>query len=241
MATTTSLFPFSISEKSNDCLKLIPFNPDKHGDRFFDLSSPHPSIYSHIPIDAIDSAVAFKKVFLEGPPTGILSFSNPESFSFAIIDKTRAPSPEDPEGELAGTVSFTRTSPVHLCTEVGFIVILPPYQHTHVARNAVGLFLQLALNPLEQGGLGLRRVDWRASTSNLASAKLAEKMGFTRVGILPWHIRYVKGKLNGKIGNGKALPPGSDPEDVWRDTVKYCLTWDQWEDGVREKVQKIMD
>ncbi|KAJ5662498.1 Acyl-CoA N-acyltransferase [Penicillium maclennaniae] len=194
-----------------------------------------------MPVGPFDSAIAFKEAFLEGPSTSILSFSNPESLAFAIIDKTRAPSPEDSEGELAGTVSFIRTSPVHLCTEIGFIVILPPYQRTHVARNAVGLALQLALNPVERGGLGLRRVDWRASTSNLASAKLAEKMGFRRVGIVPWHIRFVKGKLKGKIGNGKELPPGSDPEDVWRDTVNYCLTWDQWEDGQREKGRNMMD
>ena len=74
-------------------------------------------------IDAIDSAGALKKALLEGSPTSILSFSNPKSFAFAIIDKRRAPSPEDPEGELVGTVSFIRTSPVHLCTEIGFIVI----------------------------------------------------------------------------------------------------------------------
>ena len=121
------------------------------------------------------------------------------------------------------------------------IILLIQYQRTQVARNGVGLALQLALNPLERGGLGLRRVDWRAYTSNLASAKLAENMGFSCVGIVPWHIRYVKGKLKGKIGNGKEFPPGSGPEDAWRDTVKYCLTWDQWEDGVREKIQKIMD
>jgi RimJ/RimL family protein N-acetyltransferase len=241
MATTTSTFPFSIKEKSNDTTKLIPFNPYKHGDTFFKLSSPHPEIYSHMPVGPFNSATDFKREFLESPSTSILSFSNPESLAFAIIDKTRAPSAEDPEGELAGTVSFIRTSPVHLCTEIGFIVVLPPYQRTHVAKNAVGLALQLALDPPERGGLGLRRVDWRASTSNQASAKLAEKMGFEYVGTVPWHIRFVKGKLLGKIGNGKELPPGSDPEDVWRDTVNYCLAWDRWEESVREKVQKIMD
>lgn len=105
----------------------------------------------------------------------------------------------------------------------------------------MGLALQLALDTPERGGLGLRRVDWRASTSNFASAKLAEKMGFERVGVVPWHIRFVKGKLKGKIGNGKVSPPGTDPEDVWRDTVNYCLAWDRWGGGVGEMVQKIMD
>lgn len=238
---TGSIFPFSINGISNDRIKLIPFDPERHGDTFFNLSSPYPEIYSHMPVGPWDSANDFKREFTEGPSNGIISFSNPESFTFAIIDKTRAPSPEDPEGELAGTMSFIRTSPTHLCTEVGFVVILPPYQRTHVARNAVGLVLHLALESPERGGMGLRRVDWRASTSNLASSKLAEKMGFERVGVVPWHIRFVKGKLRGKIGNGKELPPDCDPDDVWRDTVNYCLAWDRWESGVRETVQSVID
>lgn len=238
---TASIFPFSIHGISNDRVKLIPFDPERHGDTFFGLSSPYPEIYSHMPMGPWGSATDFKKEFTDGPSNSIISFSNPESFAFAIIDKTRAPSPEDPEGEFAGTVSFIRTSPTHLCTEIGFIVILPPYQRTHVAKNAVGLALQLALEPPERGGIGLRRVDWRASTANMASSKLAEKMGFERVGVVPWHIRFVKGKLRGKIGNGRDLPPDCDPEDVWRDTVNYCLAWDRWESGVRETVQSVID
>jgi hypothetical protein len=94
---SASIFPFSINEKSNDRVKLVPFIPQKHGDTFFKLSSPHPEIYSHMPLGPWDSATDFKEEFTDGPPGGILSFPNPESFAFAIVDKTRAPSPEDPQ------------------------------------------------------------------------------------------------------------------------------------------------
>ncbi|KAJ5129336.1 uncharacterized protein N7515_005375 [Penicillium bovifimosum] len=238
---TSQVFPFSVGDASNDRVKLVPLNPDKHCDTFYRLSSPHPEIYSYMPLLPPASAAEFKSWFHNDSTTHILSFANPETFSFAIIDKTRPASPEDPEGELAGTMSFIRTSAMHLNTEIGFIVILPPYQRTHVATNAVGLSLQLALEAPEKGGLGLRSVHWSANTLNLASARLAERMGFERIGVIPWHMRLVKGKTNGKVGNGRVLPAGGDPEDLWRDTLQLCLGWDQWEDGVREKVTKLME
>ncbi|KAJ5153000.1 uncharacterized protein N7482_009478 [Penicillium canariense] len=234
----SSTFPFPIGDISNHRVKLVPFDPDHHGGTFFRLSSSHPELYTHMPMGPWSSEDEFKAEFYESPETHLLSFSNPASFAFAIIDKSRSASAEDPEGELAGTLSFVRTSETHLCTEIGFIIILPPYQHTHVARNAVGLALRYILESPEKGGLGLRRVHWRTSTKNIASAKLAEKMGFEKIGIVPWHMRFVKGKLHAKTGNGRSLPPGSDPQDVWRDSIDYSLSWDWWERFAREETQK---
>ncbi|KAJ5796534.1 uncharacterized protein N7518_005074 [Penicillium psychrosexuale] len=238
---SSSVFPFHVGEASNERVKLIPFNPDQHCETFFRISSPHPEIYTHLPLLPPASAMDLKSLFYSNSTSHILSFSNPESFAFAIIDKTQPPSPEDSEGELAGTVSFIHTSPTNLCTEIGFIVVLPPYQGTHVATNAVGLALQLAFESAENGGLGLRRVHWSASTMNLASARLAQRMGFEKIGIIPWHMRFVKGKIYGKIGNGRELPPGGDPEDLWRDTLSLTLGWDRWENGARQRVVTAME
>jgi RimJ/RimL family protein N-acetyltransferase len=234
----SSIFLFPIREISNDRLKLIPFNPDNHTNTFFRLSSSQPELYTHMPMGPWDSEEALKAEFHSQSQTQLLSFSNPTSFAFAIIDKTRPPSSDDPEGELAGTISLVRTSDTHLCTEIGFIIILPPYQRTHVAKNAVGLALQYSLEASENGGLGLRRVHWRTSTMNIASARLAEKMGFEKIGVVPWHMRFVKGKIRAKTGNGKDLPPGNDPEDLWRDTIDYSLSWERWESFAREETRK---
>ncbi|KAJ5322893.1 hypothetical protein N7452_011182 [Penicillium brevicompactum] len=236
-----SNFPFAIPEASNERTKLVAFDPSKHCDTFFRLSSPHPEIYAHMPMLPPSSAAELKARFHSDSTTHILSFANPQSFAFAIIDKTRPPSAEDPEGELAGTVSFIRTSPVDLCTEIGFIVILPPYQRSHVATNAVGLALQMAFKSPEDGGIGLKRVHWMASSRNLASARLAERMGFENVGVIPWHMRFVKGTLNGKTGNGRVPPPGSDPEDLWRDTLSFSLAWDRWERAAKELTEVAME
>ncbi|KAJ5090263.1 hypothetical protein N7532_008947 [Penicillium argentinense] len=239
--TPPSTFVFPIHGISNDRVKLAPLDLDRHLETFFRLSVPHPDLYAHMPMGPFETLAEFKSEFLDRPSNHILSFSNPESFAFAIIDKTRPASLEDPEGELAGTISFIRTSATHLCTEIGFIVILPPYQRSHVAANTVGLALQYAFQSSESGGLGFRRVHWQASTTNPASAKLAEKMGFEKIGLTPWHMRFVNGKAKGKVGNGKVPPPETDPQDLWRDTFSFTLAWDQWEKGVKERVERVME
>lgn len=119
-------------------------------------------------------------------------------------------------------------------------MILPGYQHTHVAKTSVGLLLEYTLEPKEKGGLGLVRVDWLASTMNKGSIGLAERMGFRKIAVIPWHMRFVKGMSRGKIGNGKELPPGGDREDVWRDSCLLSVAWDEWVGGVRERVLKIL-
>lgn len=239
MASSSS-FHFPIDAVSNDRVKLTPLDPEGHLDKFFRLSVTNPEIYSHMPIGPFESLAELKAQFLNHSTSHILSFSNPESFAFAIIDKTRPASPEDPEGELAGTVSFIRASPTNLCAEIGFIVILPPYQRSHVAVNTVGLALKYAFESPANDGLGLRRIHWQASTTNPASARLAEKMGFEKIGLTPWHIRFIGGKGKGKIGNGKEPPPGTDPNDLWRDTLSFTLAWDQWESGAKQKAAQIM-
>lgn len=100
--------------------------------------------------------------------------------------------------------------------------------------------MQYTLDPVERGGIGLCRVDWLASTMNPASIGLAERMGFVKNGVIPWHMRFVKGKLNGKVGHGRQVPAGWDQEDLWRDSCMLSLAWDQWEGGARERVLEII-
>ncbi|KAK0649533.1 acyl-CoA N-acyltransferase [Cercophora newfieldiana] len=168
------------------------------------------------------------------------SLPDPGMFTFAVIDKTRPPSAEDDEGQLAGMMSFASTSPVNLVTEIGYVMVLPAFHRTHVTTNAVGLMLKYALDGPYKGGLGLVRVHWQTSTANVASLKTAERMGFRREALLRWHMMFRDGVRKHKVGNGRALPPGSNEGDVGRDTVVLSLCWDDWEQGGRERVEKIM-
>lgn len=81
---------------------------------------------------------------------------------------------------------------------------------------------------------------WMCSSANLASARLAERIGHEKVGVIPYHIRFPLGRRTQKLGNGKPSPPGSDEDDVWRDSFVYSMNWVQWNEA-RAKIQKEMD
>lgn len=134
------------------------------------------------------------------------------------------------------------TSEVNRSTELG-ITVLPAFWRTHVASNAIGLLMQYAFAPPGDGGgggLGLARVEWRTSTANRASIGLADKIGYQRVGVIPYHYCFPRGRARAKVGNGKPLPPGSDPDDLWRDTVLYSMSWDQWKAEGSERIEALM-
>jgi RimJ/RimL family protein N-acetyltransferase len=207
----------------------------KHADALVKATLPAPQLYAHMPSGPYTSADHFTSEFLDGR-----SHPDPGFATLAVIDKTKPPSPEDPEGQLAGTMSYMRSSADTGCTEIGWVLILPEYQRTHVATNAVGLMMQYALDAPEEGGLGLKRVQWRAHAANAGSIKVAERMGFKLEGITRWDVFLPKGRLHGKVGNGKPLPPGSHPDDLWRDSVTLSHCWDDWRDGGREKVGAAM-
>lgn len=235
-----SVFHFPIETPiANDRVKLIPFGLDLHGATFIAQSADHPELFANISFGPFSAVSELQALFTR--PDTILSLSNPAHTTFAIIDKTRGRSPEDPEGELAGMVAYINTSRAHLSSEVGAIVVLPGYQRSHVASNTVGLMLRHGFAPAgAEGGMGLQRFQWHCSTANTASARVAERMGFEKVGRIPYHMKFPLGKRSGKLGNGKPLPPGSHPDDVWRDSFYYSLSWDVWQSEAREKVEKAM-
>ena len=192
-------------------------------------------MYAHIPSGPFDTKDEFVEGFLHG-----VSGQNPEWLTLAVIDKTRRPSSADEDGELAGMMTFMDTSARHLSTEIGFIVVLPEYHRTHVTTNAVGLMLEYALTAQAEGGMGLRRVQWKANSMNAASLRVAERMGFQREGLLRWHYVFRDGLHRGKIGNGRDLPKDSPAGDLGRDTVVLSLCWDDWLNGAKHVVQRAM-
>lgn len=164
---------------------------------------------------------------------------------FVIYDKTKIkPSQSsgiDSPGALAGLLGLINTSAPNLTIEIGAIMILPPFQRTHVTSNAVGLLLQYSLNlpsPSSPAALGLRRVFWCANSQNKPSVRTAERMGFKFEGIMRWHRVLAPSKP----GNGKVVRLG-DPrsECEGRDTAILSLCWDDWEGGQKETVHGIMN
>lgn len=168
--------------------------------------------------------------------------SPPEVLLFAIKDRTRIVPGSPAEGKgvfsretFAGVMALLNTVPQHLQTEIGHIVILPPFQRTHVQTNASGLLLQRCLDPPEQGGMGLRRVQWQANTYNLPSINAAKRLGFQWEGILRWHRLLPEGK--GPLLNAK---PRDDGLGAGRHNATLSFCWDDWENGGKESVAELM-
>lgn len=179
--------------------------------------------------------------------------SDPATLPFAIIDKTRAAPPEaDPDqgGALAGVLTYLRTEPQSLATEIGHLVIFPPFQRTHVTTNAVGLLLIHALEVPEKGGWGMRRVQWTAAPNNKPSIEAAERMGFKWEGILR-NVRPMPGEREDRRkykGEPRDLKPSARPAVMNKqgDPLPGVPSWDTaflslcWDDYDRSEVERLM-
>jgi RimJ/RimL family protein N-acetyltransferase len=148
------------------------------------------------------------------------------------------PATNDSENDnVAGIVSLSGCNTEHLLAEMG-IVTFKPFQRTHVSSHAVGL-MRYALDLPDQGGLGLRRLQWQTNQANKASVGLALKMGFVQEAVLRWHRVLAPGK---EMGHNGGRERKGDPREgcAARDTVMLAVCWDDWEDGVREKVESML-
>lgn len=166
--------------------------------------------------------------------------SKNDSFAYAIIDKSEPPSIEDEEGRLAGLLSYTDADGESSRVELGHARIFPSFQRRGLATIAGGLMLQYALDSPAQGGLGLCRVEWTSSTMSAASCRTAEKLGFREFGLIKYQRIIKHGARRGKVGNGRPNPPGSGPDDLWRDLRMYGITWDEWTKSVRQHVVQLL-
>ncbi|KAF7377416.1 hypothetical protein MSAN_00163200 [Mycena sanguinolenta] len=217
------------SSLQNDRVKLVPFIPSEHADAFIAVTKDRPELFLYLHWGPFPTAQDFVSTLIDPriqPDRGIILF--------AVFDKSTPDAPQ-----LAGIIGLLDTSVANLSTEIGFVVTLPAFQRTHVTANAVGLLLHWTLDTAAEGGLGLRRVAWKANSHNARSVRAAERMGFRREGVLRWDIVLPAWKTEG--GNGGGIRAGDAKADcLARDTVVLSLCWDDWEAGARQSVNEIM-
>jgi len=230
-------FPLHPESLESDRVKLVPFIPRVHGEAHWDVMSQHyQTLYKYYAV-----IHTTQEAFLSFLETDVRQ--HPETVLFAIIDKTK-PDPGHPGlgGSLAGIVGMLFTSLQHLFTEIGFIMVYPAFQRTHVATNAVGILLKYCLEPPSASppGIGLRRVQWHCHWRNSASKKLAERMGMKFEGTLKWYGVLPEGAAETiEVANREGDP---SPNNPGRHTDSLAICWDQWvQDGERERVQSIID
>ncbi|TFK25835.1 acyl-CoA N-acyltransferase [Coprinopsis marcescibilis] len=218
----------------SDRVKLVPFIPSIHAKQLFDQCQQFPEIFTWLPFGPFTTLAGLEIGFIEDTIR-----KDDKRLLFAIFDKTKA-SAEYSGGAFAGAIAYINSSPAAFATEIGCVMILPPFQRTHVASNAVGILLKYALDLPSEGGLGLRRVFWQANKFNKPSVWLADRMGFHHEAILRWDRALSKGK--DEAWNGKVVREGDPlPHSVGRDTTILSLCWDDWEAGRKGHVETVMN
>ncbi|KAL0579244.1 hypothetical protein V5O48_002748 [Marasmius crinis-equi] len=215
----------------NERVKIAPFIPSEHAPLFFEKWRDAPQLIDYLPFGPLETMEAFMSEFWDVKKDfGVDAL-------FVIYDKTR--SDESGQSLPAGTIAFVNSSVQDLSTEIGCIVIFPQFQRTHIASNAVGLMMHYALDLPKDGGVGCRRLEWRANANNSASVRLAQKMGFVLEGVMKWHRVIPQAKAIGH--NGSTIRKGDPRADCFaRDSAVLAIYWDMWENGGREQVDQRM-
>lgn len=222
--------PYPIPGASSHTFWISYTQPTIHGDWYWENTKNHPELYKYFPFGPFDSKEKlFEILFTQRiqPNQGYIAY--------AVYDKVFEPNPTP-----AGMVGLLDASPMNLSAEIGFLMAFPRYQRTHLTSNMLGLLLQYCLEVPERGGLGLRRVQWQANVQNGASVNAALRMGFQQEGVKRWD-RVIPASI-GKPNEVERLPREGDPHRTGfgRHTALLGLCWDDWEDGVREKVRELM-
>ena len=209
-------------------VKLVPFVPSIHAEPWHQASLQHPTFmqYMAVNLNTLEEIVEVHRT---------LSHEDPRNLLFAIMDKTTNDgSSTVADGTMAGVIGVLECAPENLSLEIGPVVVFPDFQGTHVSKHAIGAMLKYWLDVPSKGGMGFRRVSWHADPANGASVRVAEKMGFTKEGINRWTWVVPEGKPGKDVGAERGAGKGAG-------RVLLSVCWDDWENGVREKVLKLME
>ncbi|KAI0294617.1 acyl-CoA N-acyltransferase [Multifurca ochricompacta] len=208
-------------------VKLTPFIPSEHAKEYAERAKANPELHRWYPFNLsnLDAILTTVELRIRRDPTGVL---------FTIIDKARGNS-------VAGLIGLINASPTNLSVEFAWVLVFPEFQRTYVTSNAVGLLLQYCLElptASPKPGLGLRRVQWTTHTLNEASYNAAKRMGLKEEGVLRWTLVLPEGKE----GHGIPIREG-DPRicNPGQDSIMLSFCADDWENGGREEVKKLID
>jgi len=243
-------FVFPVVPLQSDKVRLMPFVPWLHLALFYARMHPHPEMFHYLPFGPFSTLQDAAALYYKRAET------DPGSTWYCVVDLTRPPPPpastlpldaEQAEaalgGSFAGTIGLLSCSPSQSQAELGYLLILPAFQRTHVTTHACSLLLQYVLDPPSLGGLGVRRAQWKANAANERSVRAAERLGMRREAVLRWVTVLPAGKEG-------LEPPARESEweegegggrGMGRHTVLLGLGWDEWESGGREHVRRMMD
>ena len=225
-------FPLYEETLESERVKLTPFIPSLHAKEYAAQISVRHDLHRWFPFElsSLDHILTHVELRVRRNPSWIL---------FAIIDKARG-------GAMAGVIGLVNADPDNLSAEIAWVLVFPAFQRTYVTSNAVGIVLQYALElPVpdpargaRRRGLGFRRVQWTTHMANKPSRAVAIRMGLQEEGVLRWTwVLHEGADGNGiPLRNGDPLSPRPG-----RHSVLFALCADDWENGGREHVQRLID
>lgn len=116
-------------------------------------------------------------------------------------------------GEYAGSTRFYDIQPANRTLQLGYTWYGKKFQGTGLNRHCKFLLLQFAFETL-----GMLRVEFRADNSNARSIAAMKSIGCVEEGVLRQHM--------------------PKPDGTRRDSIVLSILQQEWEQGVKERLQK---
>lgn len=191
-----------------------------------------PRFQRHLPYPPVDSLAQWCRVMET-------CRRQPGTLLFAIFDQSLTFDTPPPAGtpdsqrleRLAGISGVHKSDDTNRLSEIGHVLTLPQFHRSHVTTHSATLLLRWLFDDLQ-----LRRVQWFAHSSNVASIRAAERLGFKLEGILVWDRKLPLGKA------GESLPGWGEEEAKGPGRHSACLSmgWDDWRRENRERVAALV-
>jgi len=226
-------FIFPVATLRTELLELRPFVPSLHAQLYFDGIHPDPRLQDWLPmnLEKVSDAFLWYEQTFRSNPTALYH----AIYSVPVKDgKADAAVPRE-QWVFAGAMGMINCSAADQSAEIGWIVILPPFQRTHVLTHAAGAMMHRILDSTEDGGLGLRRCQWFTNSLNEKSKAASLRLGFQYEGLMRAHRVLLPGK------RGAREPRPGKLEDCFsRDTWVASVYWQDWEAATKEHIAKLM-
>lgn len=246
--------PVNLDRLQNDRLRLIPIESctDANLEEYItETCIKSPELWTFFPAGPHTSADAYKTwydqvvrhdtaavifaIYLKAGKVSKRMPGSDEIETFDVADDT-----------FAGTTGLINASTANSIVEIGHVMVLPRFHRTFVQSVASCLLLKHLLDPVSQGDLQMRRVQWQANSLNKPSIVAAERLGFTLEGIIRWQRVIADNKMCASEGSG-ARSNGKPIVDMegrklgpGRHSAMLSMCWDDWLDGKREHVLGLL-
>lgn len=246
--------PIDLDRLQNDRLKLIPIEDctDQNLEEYVrETCVKHPELWDYFPGGPYESVDAYKMWYDQNqrpnPTTTILAiYLRAGQVSKQRSDSSDVDTINVAEGTFAGTTGLLNASAENSTAEIGFVMVLPKFHRTFVNTHASCLLLKHLLDPLSEGGLNMRRVQWQANSMNQPSISAAQRLGMVLEGTIRWQRVVADHKkcaseadverADGKPvvdRDGRKLGPG-------RHSAMLAVCWDDWLEGKKDHVMRLL-